>query len=273
MLDVALEPFVRRAVRRRIRVRDLVTSLPVARVVASRDVKLRYKQSALGPVWLVVQPLGMLAGVAVAFAGVTKVDTGGVPYFVFALVGLAVWSYFQQSFTTAAMSLVTNQMLVRRSPCPRLALVIASLLSPLPVLGVLLTGSLVGALATGHASWRLALFPLLLLWLALFVLGPALIVAAVSARYRDMLALMPLLTQAGVFVSPVGYSLRGTSGVLAVVLSLNPISGLIEAWRWGVLGIDPVGSAVAISLGVTVVLCLVGWATFARFEPGFADYV
>src|SRR5689334_11053720 len=84
-----------RPVRRRIRIPDLWASLPVTRMVASRDIKIKYKQAALGPLWLLIAPLGLLAAVTIAFYGVTKVDTSGVPYVLFALVGLCVWIYIQ----------------------------------------------------------------------------------------------------------------------------------------------------------------------------------
>ena len=87
-------------VKRRVRVSQLWTSLPVTRMVAARDIKIKYKQSALGPLWLLIAPLGLLAAVTIAFYGVTKVDTGGVPYVLFALVGLRVWIYIQLTLTT-----------------------------------------------------------------------------------------------------------------------------------------------------------------------------
>src|ERR687892_1775633 len=110
-------------VRRRVRLRDIWASLPVGWMLGWRDMKTKYKQSALGPLWLVLQPLGMLAAITIAFSKVTSVDTGSVPYVVFALVGLAVWTYVQMAITAAPSTLPSNQQVVRRSPCPRVAFV------------------------------------------------------------------------------------------------------------------------------------------------------
>ncbi len=104
--------------RRRVRLGEVRTSLPVGWMLGKRDMKAKYKQSALGPLWLVLQPLGMLLAITIAFSTVTSVNTGNVPYVVFALVGLAVWTYIQMTISVAPMTLPSNQLVVRRSPCP-----------------------------------------------------------------------------------------------------------------------------------------------------------
>src|SRR5512132_787304 len=114
-------------------------------VLGRRDIKTKYKQSALGPLWLVLQPLGMLLAITIAFSKVTSVNTGNVPYVVFALVGLAVWTYIQMTISVAPMTLPSNQLVVRRSPCPRVALVTGTLIAVLPPLAVVLTESVVAA--------------------------------------------------------------------------------------------------------------------------------
>src|SRR5439155_19858288 len=112
----------------RIRVADLWATRRVAWMIGVRDMKAKYKQAALGPLWLLIAPLGMLASITIAFSGVTNVDTGDVPYLIFALVGLIVWTFIQLSSSMGAQSIVANGVLVRRSPLPRLALVTGSLL-------------------------------------------------------------------------------------------------------------------------------------------------
>src|SRR5687768_7297677 len=106
----------------RVRLSEAWTTAAVARTLAARDMKVRYKQSVLGPLWLALQPLGMLIAVTIAFYGVTTVNTGDVPYVLFALVGLCVWTYFQLTMMAATLTVPTNSQLVRRSTCPRVAL-------------------------------------------------------------------------------------------------------------------------------------------------------
>ena len=153
--------------RRRIRLSDLWTSRHVGFMLGLRDIKAKYKQSALGPLWLVLQPLGMLAAVSIAFSKVTTVNTGGVPYITFALVGLAVWTYVQMAITVAPQVLQANYQVVRRSPCPRLAFVTGTLISVLPPLAVVLTASIVAAGISGTLSVQALAMPILVAWLLL----------------------------------------------------------------------------------------------------------
>src|SRR3954471_14544816 len=121
--DSSPELRVLRPARRRLRVRDIWTSRRVAWMIGQRDVKVKYKQAALGPLWLLIAPLGMLLAITIAFSGVTNVNTGSTPYILFALVGLVVWTYIQLSVTVGATAIVANHPLVRRSATPRIALV------------------------------------------------------------------------------------------------------------------------------------------------------
>jgi ABC-type polysaccharide/polyol phosphate export permease len=234
--------------------------------------KVKYKQSALGPLWLVFQPLGMLFAVVVAFSAVTTVDTGDVPYVVFALVGLAVWTYVQMTFTAATTSMQANYMVVRRSSCPRTALVTGTLIAILPPLAVVLAASIVGAAIAGVLPLEALVMPLLVGWLLVFTWGVTLLVTALSARFRDVVAFAPLVMQAGIFLTPVGYPLNASDNV-ASVLAFNPVSGIIEAWRWSLLGLAPDMFAVGFAIVATVAVVAGGWYVFGRMETRFADYV
>jgi lipopolysaccharide transport system permease protein len=259
-------------VRRRVRLREVRTSLPVAWMLGWRDMKAKYKQSALGPLWLVLQPLGMLLAITIAFSKVTSVNTGNVPYVVFALVGLAVWTYLQMTISVAPITLPSNQLVVRRSPCPRVALVTGTLIAVLPPLAVVLTASVAAAAISGGLPIQALLMPVMLAWLLVFVWGFTLLVAALGGRFRDAVAFAPLIVQAGIFLTPVGYPLDA-AGSFAKVLAFNPASGLIEAWRWSLLGIAPDGFAIGVALAGTVAVVLLGWYVFGRMETRFADYV
>jgi ABC-type polysaccharide/polyol phosphate export permease len=200
------------------------------------------------------------------------VNTGDVPYIVFALAGLAVWTYVQMTITVAPMTLPSNGTVVRRSPCPRVALVTGSLIAVLPPLAVVLTASLAAAAISTGLPVQALLMPLMVAWLLVLMWGFTLLVAALAGRFRDAVAFAPLIVQAGIFLTPVGYPLDA-AGSFAKVLAFNPASGLIEAWRWSLLGIAPDGFAIGIALAETVGAVLVGWYVFGRMEPRFADYV
>src|SRR3954470_20666922 len=231
---------------RRVRVSEMWTSLPVTRQVAARDIKIKYKQAALGPLWLVLAPLGLLAAVTIAFYGVTKVDTNGVPYLLFALVGLCVWIYIQLTLMTAPQALVQNYVLVRRSACPRIALVNATLISNTPPLAVTLAVTLIGIAIDGRLPVQALLLPFLVAWLVALAWGLVVLLAALAARFRDIVAIVPLIVQAGIFVTPVGYPLAGAPANIKILVSLNPATGLIEAWRWALLDMSPNMAAMGI---------------------------
>ena len=257
---------------RRVRLREVWTSFPVGRMLGMRDMKVKYKQSALGPLWLILQPLGMLAAVSVAFSAVTNVSTGSVPYVVFAIVGLTVWTYFQMTLTAATAALPMNQTVVRRSPCPRVALVTGTLIATLPPLVVMLTISFVAAVATGGLPIQVLLLPAMIAWLVVFMWGTTLFVAALAGRFRDMVAFAPLIIQGGIFLTPVGYPLNQSTAI-SKIIALNPVSGIIEAWRWSMLAMAPDIFAVVVAGCWTVGLVLLGWYVFGRMETRFADYV
>ena len=260
-------------VRRRVPLRELWESRAVMRIIGSRDIVVKYKQSALGPLWLLFQPLGTLAAVTIAFSAVAGVETGDVPYVIFALVGLSVWNFVQLSMSSSTESLIRNATLVRRSVCPRSALMTAQLASNLPPFGVLVGVTLVATIADRGLPLQALAFPLLVVWLMVLALALVLIVGSLSARFRDATSAIPLIAQAGIFLSPVGYPADQATGVAGVVIALNPVTGLIEAWRWSLLGLPADGVLVAISLGFTALLALIGWALFTRMEVRFADYV
>jgi ABC-type polysaccharide/polyol phosphate export permease len=258
--------------RRRVRLRDIWTSLPVGWMLGQRDIKIKYKQSALGPLWLVLQPLGMLAAITLAFSKVTSVDTGDVPYVVFALVGLAVWTYVQMAITVAPQVLPSNFQVVRRSPCPRLAFVTGTLISVVPPLAVVLVASVAAAVISGSLGVEALAMPVLIVWLVVLMWGFTLLVTALGGRFRDAVALAPVVVQAGIFLTPVGYPLEA-AGSFAKVLAFNPASGVIESWRWSLLGIAPDAFAVAVALVETLVIVMLGWYVFGRMETRFSDYV
>jgi lipopolysaccharide transport system permease protein len=246
----------------------------VVRVLAVRDFKAKFKQSLLGPVWIFLQPLALLAAFLVGFHAVATIKTSGVPYVVFVLVALGAWTYFQASLSMGAVSVVTNAQLMQRTACPRLAFPIAALIANLPSLAVPLVAGVAAAAITGELSPRVLLLPLGLLWLIAATAGVVAMTSALNVRYRDLLAVLPLILQVGVFFSPIGYQVSDLPSWARIVIGLNPLAGVMETWRWMVLPIHPPSvGLIATSLAVTIVLVLAGWFVFTRSEPTMADVV
>jgi homopolymeric O-antigen transport system permease protein len=260
-------------VKRRLRPRDLVTSMRVARVIGARDIKIKYKQSALGPLWLLLQPLGILAAITVAFSGVTDIDTGGIAYIAFGLVGVTVWMFIAMTIAIAPQTFLANAALVRRSPAPRPAFITATVYSNLPLLGIMTAVTLIATVALEGIEPQVLLLPVFALWLLLFTWAVVVVIAPVAARFRDAVAMVPLIIQGGIFLSPVGYPLDAAPANLRTLLSINPVSGLIESWRWCVLGMSPELWVIGVGLAWTVVLLAVGWYMFGRMEVRLADFV
>jgi ABC-type polysaccharide/polyol phosphate export permease len=272
-LESPIEQVIRPA-KRRLRVSDLVRHWAVIRVIAARDFKVKYKQSLLGPLWLVFQPLALLVGFIIAFRNLGNVQTAGAPYVVFALVGLSAWSFFQAAMTIATSSLITNASYIRYTPCPRLAFPVAAIIASLPAFVVTIVGALVAAAASGDLSPRAALLPFGLVWLLISTMGIVGITSSLAVRYRDIIGALPFVLQIGVFLAPIGYSLADLSGASLTLVELNPLTGIIEAWRWMVIaGYDPPAGPIPLSLAMTIALGVAGWWLFSRLETTMADEI
>jgi lipopolysaccharide transport system permease protein len=257
-----------------VRVSDIWATLPVVRVLAVRDFKARYKQSALGPLWLLIEPLGVLGAFTVIFNGVTKVDTSGIPYVLFALVGVTVWSYFQPSLALGVRCHTANKRLINSVACPRIAFVTSTLVGSLPQLSLTLVLLLIGVVAlAGAPPISALLLPLCVVWLLVLAFSLVLALSALNVRFRDVSSIVPFILQGALFLSPIGYPADQAPPTIAAFLSINPLTGLIETWRWCLLGSSADLVSVGIALGWTVLFAVGGWHLFKRLEPKFADVI
>ena len=241
---------------------------------ALRDLRLRYKQATLGVAWVVLQPVVTVAAFTLAFDRLANVDSRGLPYPVFALAGLIGWTYLSQCISRGSEVLASNPSLVTKVYFPRLVAPIAALLPPVVDIGVgliLLAGL---GVAYGVApTAALVLLPIWLLLLALTAIGPVLILAALNVRFRDVRHIVPTLLQVMLFVSPVAYSAASLDGTARLLYALNPAVGVLEMARFVVVGAPWPGSVVFVSLGVALLLAIVGLVYFQRAQRGFADVI
>jgi lipopolysaccharide transport system permease protein len=243
--------------------------------LAWRDIAVKYKQTALGVMWAVLQPLMTAAVFAFVFGRVARVSSEGVPYMLFALAGLVVWQLFASVLTRASGSLVGNAGLLSKVYFPRLIIPLASALPAL--LDFVVTFSVLLVMAVGFGvlpSWRLILVPVLLLLAFMTALGAGLWLAALHVRFRDVAHLVPFLIQFWMFASPVLYPTSLVPPGWRTVFMLNPVAPIVDGFRWAVLGVGTVrGDALALSAGISVALLTTALMFFTRTEETFADVV
>ncbi|SMO98528.1 ABC-2 type transport system permease protein/lipopolysaccharide transport system permease protein [Geodermatophilus aquaeductus] len=242
--------------------------------LALKDLKIRYKQAALGFLWVAAQPLATVAVFTLVFDRLGQVDSGDLPYPVFALAGLVSWTYVSYVVTQGSQVLVENASLVTKVYFPRIAAPASTLLPPLADMAVAAGLLLVLAIAYGvPPTWHLVLVPAWLLLLASIALGMCLWLSAINVRYRDVKHALGPLVQLWLFASPVAYSGQGLDGVAGWAYALNPMVGTIELGRWVLVGAPLDGRDVAMAAIIAVVLLVTGSRYFLRAERSFADVV
>jgi homopolymeric O-antigen transport system permease protein len=243
--------------------------------LAWRDIKVRYKQTFLGITWAVLQPVMYMVVFTLFFGRVAGLYSEGKPYALLALSGSVIWLFFANSVTLSAGSLVGNAALITKVYFPRLAAAFAPVLAGLVDL-VLSFGVLLAVMA-GYG-----VYPGLRIWLVipflLLAMGTAVGVgswlAALNVKYRDVRYIVPFLLQLWLFASPVVYSSELLDGWLREVYYVNPMAGVVEGFRWSVLGgVPPAYGSIALSTAGGVVLLVAGILYFRRTERSFADIV
>jgi lipopolysaccharide transport system permease protein len=239
-----------------------------------RDVKVRYKQTALGVAWAILQPLLTVFVFTVFFNRVGHIKgVPDVPYALFSLSGMIPWLFFANGVTVASASVVTNVNLVTKVYFPRLVIPIASVLSNIPdvAIGLVLLLVVMAGYGTAPGIAILAV-PLVLLLVLAIALGVSFWLSALSVEFRDVRYVVPLLVQLLLLASPVAYSVGKIGGTWRTVLGVNPMTGALGLFRWAVLGLDaPPVSTVVVSCLVTVVTLVGGAYYFRAMERKFAD--
>ena len=239
-----------------------------------RDIKIRYKQTALGGLWAVGQPLIAMLIFTVFFNRLAGIRTDGPPYPVFAYSGLVLWTFFANSVSMSSNSLVGNQVLVSKVYFPRIFI-------PLASIGALMLDFAVGLVLMFFLmiyyrclpSSGVLLIPLYVLGTLLASSGLGLILSAINVRFRDVKYAVPFFLQMGLFVSPVIYPLKYIPRRYQPLLGFNPMSGMVVGFRHAVLGEPTSWALVATSLAASVGLFVAGVFVFRRMERRFADII
>jgi lipopolysaccharide transport system permease protein len=257
--------------------RELVRYKDLLYEFARRDVKLRYKQTLLGIAWVVLQPL-LAAGVLnFAFGIVAGMKPHGTTsYFLFSFTGLLAWNLFSWTLSKSSLSMVGNSYLVSKVYFPRLILPLSGTLSTLLDFGVsLCVMALLFVVYGARPGWPILLLPVWILLLLCLGLGAGLIASALTVDYRDVQHVLPILIPFMLYASPVAYEVsRLTIRFQQAFYLLNPLAGLIVAFRWSLLGgTPPPWFAVAWSSALALSLLAFGAAVFRRTERKFADVI
>jgi lipopolysaccharide transport system permease protein len=240
-----------------------------------RDLTLRYRQTVLGVTWVVLQPLLTAGALAFVFGRVAGLSSDGVPYFAFAFAGMLAWNVFSGVLTRMSGSLVGNAPLVSKIFFPRLILPLSSVGSVLVDFGVSMGMMVVIWPIAGVApGWGLITLPIWLAAVLLLSSGLGLLAAALMVPYRDVQYVLPLATQLLLFVSPVGYALSSVPTAARFLYELNPLTGILEGFRWALLDIGPLNAFATIWAFVcSIALFVIGSFAFAYMERRFADVI
>jgi lipopolysaccharide transport system permease protein len=248
---------------------DLIASFAI------RDIKARYKQTALGVAWALLQPLSMMVVFTLVFSVFAKVPSDGIPYPVFAYSALIFWTFFANTISTGTVAMTANGVLIRKTYFPRETLLLSVILAGLLDLGVasLLFLGMLAYYQIGLTLAALWVVPLAALQM-LLALGVVSLTSAAHVHFRDIGHGLPLLVQLWMFASPVAYPLSVIPGWLRPLYLLNPLAAILDGYRRAIImGTAPDLPALAASAAITIVLASAALAVFKRAERTFADVI
>ncbi len=238
-----------------------------------RDVKIRYKQTILGTAWAIIPPFASMVVFSIFFGGLAKIPSDGLPYPIFAYTALVPWSLFASGLTQSSNSLAGAAGLITKVYFPRLVIPVASLLSGIvdfALAFLLLLGMMVfyGRVPTINIIF----LPLFLLLALVTALGIGLWLSALNVQFRDVRYIIPFLTQFWMFATPIVYPSSLLSEKWRIIYGLNPMAGVVEGFRWALLGTDTApGPMILVSALASFVLLISGAFYFKRMEKAFAD--
>jgi len=238
-----------------------------------RDLKVRYKQTVLGALWAIIQPVFTMVVFSLFFGRLAKVPSDGIPYPLFALSGLIPWQLFAYALTQSSNSVVANKNLVSKVYFRRLIVALAAVLSGLVDFGIAFGVLLVMFIFYGFVpNPALVMIPLAIILTIFSALAVGLWLSALNVRYRDVQYTIPFLTQLWMFATPIAYPASLIPAQFRVVYGLNPMAGVVECFRWGLFGQRAASFAlIGLSSFVVLLAFLGGLAYFRRVEKTFAD--
>lgn len=243
-------------------------------ILAQRDIKLRYRQTALGVVWVVLQPLVSALIFAVIFGALAKLPSDGTPYLLFVFAAMLAWNLFAGGLQRAGNSLISDSRLITKIYFPRAIIPLASTASVL--LDFAIASAVMVVLMVVNQTpftWEIVALPLLIAIALAVTIGMSFFFSALNVYYRDFAYALPFLIQAWMYASPVVYSSSLIPEQWRILYNLNPMVGVIDGFRWALLGGAPPTLAIAEAAIVATAMLIVGAWVFRRVERSFADVV
>lgn len=246
-------------------------------VLAWRDLSARYKQTAIGVIWTVARPLLSMVALTIIFGHIANLPSdGAAPYSLMVFAGMLPWTLFSTGLTEASNSLINNSNLISKVYFPRLIVPTASIV--VAFVDFLISFVILGAMMAWFGflpSWQIVFLPLCIVLAFLATLGPSLWFTALNVRYRDFRYIIPFVVQFGMYITPVGFSSSVIPEKWRLVYALNPMVGVIDGFRWCILGGDSdfYLSNMSISIAVTSFFLWFGIRKFRKLERKFADLI
>jgi len=255
--------------------RDLWEYRDLLFFLAWRDISVRYKQTVLGAAWAIIQPFFSMVVFSLFFGRLAKIPSEGVPYPIFSYAALLPWHYFATAMASSSDSLIGSQNLLTKVYFPRLVIPLASVIPAMVDFAVAFV-VLLGMMLFYHIAptWNIVWLPAFLLLALITALGVGLWLSAMNVKYRDIRYAVPFLVQFWMFASPVTYPSSLVPETWRALYGLNPLAGVIEGFRWALLGTETApGPMTAVSALAALLLLLSGAFYFRRMEKTFADVV
>jgi lipopolysaccharide transport system permease protein len=256
--------------------RDLWSYRELFLFLAWRDILVRYKQAVIGIAWAVVRPLLTMVIFTIVFGKLAKLPSDGVPYPILVVAAMLPWHFFASAVSEGSNSLIQNANIISKVYFPRVIIPMSAVVVSL--VDFLISFVLLLALMVWYQfapDWRMLFLPAFLLLAVVVAIGPILWLASLNVQYRDFRYVVPFLIQLGLFISPVGFSSSIIPERWRLVYSLNPVVGVIDAFRWSVLGGQTplYVPGLALSLAIAVLLLVTGIWYFRKTERSFADVI
>lgn len=262
----------------RLNLRELFHYRDLFLILAYRDLRVRYAQTLLGGLWAVIQPLATLLIFTIVFGRAVKVDTGGVPYPLFAVCGMAAWSYFAFVLNQSGNSIISSQEMIKKIYFPRLVIPLSKAMVGFVDFAIAILFIVILLIVYRFVpSAHIIFLPVFILLTIISALAVGVWLSALTIRYRDFQHVVPFLVQFGLYATPVGYPskivVQNLPDWASALFYVNPMAGIVEGFRWSILGGAPPATYAYISFGMVLLLFVTGLMYFKRVEKVMADIV
>lgn len=256
--------------------RDLLVYRELLYFLAWRDILVRYKQTVIGVAWSVIRPFLTMVVFTVVFGKIAKLPSDGVPYPILVYAAMLPWQFFANALQESSNSLINNTNLLTKVYFPRLVLPLAAVVVSL--VDFLISMAILVVLMLWYQfwpDWKIITLPLFLLLALCAAMGAGLWLSALNVKYRDFRYVIPFIIQFGLYISPVGFSSSIVPERWRLLFSANPMVGVIEGFRWAILGESAqiFWPGFLLSVGITLLLCIMGIRYFRKTESSFADTI